>query len=317
MPEEPRVMLHGSALSSPPTRRLVVDRVLVEGWSISLAAKAVGLSRKAARKWIERFRAEGEAGLWDRSSAPRSIPHRTSKQVVSRVLALRHQRLVAWAIAEQLGMPRSTIGAILRRHGLGRLSALDPKVPVMRYERESPGELIHLDTKKLARIQGIGHRIHGDRRRMSRGIGWEFAHLAIDDHTRLSYVEVLPDEGGETTASFLERALGFFERHKIRVERVLTDNGSGYRSHAVNAVCYQAGIRHLWTKPYTPRTNGKAERLVQTLLREWAYRRAYRSSKERRVALRSFVRHYNHRRPHAALGYKPPIVRLRGWNQPA
>ena len=317
MPEEPRVRLHANARSSPHTRRLLVTRVVQEGWPVGLAAKAVGLSRKAARKWIERFRTEGEAGLLDRSSAPRSIPHRTSKQVVSRVLALRHKRLVAWAIAEQLGMPRSTIGAILRRHGLGRLSALDPKVPVIRYERENPGELIHLDTKKLARIQRIGHRIHGDRRRMCRGVGWEFAHLAIDDHTRLSYVEVLSDEGGETTASFLERALGFFGRHKIRVERLLTDNGSGYRSHAVNAVCYQAGIRHLWTKPYTPRTNGKAERLVQTLLREWAYRRAYRSSKERRVALKGYVHHYNHRRPHAALGYKPPIVRLRGCYQPA
>ena len=231
--------LHANARSSPHTRRLLVTRVVQEGWPVGLAAKAVGLSRKAARKWIERFRTEGEAGLLDRSSAPRSIPHRTSKQVVSRVLALRHKRLVAWAIAEQLGMPRSTIGAILRRHGLGRLSALDPKVPVIRYERENPGELIHLDTKKLARIQRIGHRIHGDRRRMCRGVGWEFAHLAIDDHTRLSYVEVLSDEGGETTASFLERALGFFGRHKIRVERLLTDNGSGYRSHAVNAVCYQ------------------------------------------------------------------------------
>ena len=284
---------------------------------MGLAAKAVGLSRKAAGKWVQRYRSQGEAGLADRSSAPRSIPHRTSKQVVSRVLALRHKRLVAWAIARQLDLPRSTVGAILRRHGLGRLSALQPKVPVIRYERERPGELIHLDTKKLGKIQGIGHRIHGDRRRKSRGVGWEFAHLAIDDHTRLSYVEVLPDEGGETTASFLERALGFFARHHIKVERLLTDNGSGYRSHAVNAVCYQAGIRHLWTRPYTPRTNGKAERLVQTLLREWAYLRAYRSSKERRLALRSYVRHYNHRRPHGSLGFKPPIVRLRGWNQRA
>jgi len=311
------VRLHANARSSPYTRRLLVRRVLEESQQLGLAAKAVGLSRKAARKWIERYRAEGETGLLDRSSAPRSIPHRTPKEVVSRVLGLRHKRLVAWAIAQQLGLPRSTVGEILRRHGLGRLSALDPKEPVIRYERDSPGELIHLDTKKLARIQGIGHRIHGDRRRMSRGIGWEFAHLAIDDHTRLSYVEVLPDEGGETTASFLDRALGFFARHKIRVERMLTDNGSGYRSRAVNAVCHQAGIRHLWTKPYTPKTNGKAERLVQTLLREWAYRRAYRSSKERRVALKSYVRRYNHRRPHAALGLKPPIVRLRGWYQPA
>ena len=308
---------HANARSTPYIRRLLVRRVLEEGQQLGLAAKAVGLSRKAVRKWIERYRAEGEAGLQDRSSAPRSIPHRTSKEVVSRVLALRHKKLVAWAIAQQLKVPRSTVGAILRRHGLGRLSALEPKVPVIRYERENPGELIHLDTKKLGKIQGIGHRIHGNRRQCTRGVGWEFAHLAIDDHTRLSYVEVLPDEGGETTGAFLERALRFFGQHRIRVERILTDNGSGYRSNAVNAVCYQAGIRHLWTRPYTPRTNGKAERLVQTLLREWAYRRAYRSSKERKTALKPFLRHYNHRRPHGSLGFKPPIVRLRGWYQRA
>lgn len=317
MPEEPRVRLHANARSTPYTRRLLVRRVLEEGQQLGLAAKAVGLSRKAARKWIDRFRAEGERGLVDRSSAPRSIPHRTSTQVVSRVLALRHRKLVAWAIAQQLKLPRSTVGAILRRNGLGRLSSLEPKQPVIRYERENPGELLHLDTKKLGKIQGIGHRIHGDHSRRSRGAGWEFAHLAIDDHTRLSYVEVLPDEGGETTAQFLQRALGFFARHKVRVERMLTDNGSGYRSNAVNAVCYQAGIRHLYTRPYTPRTNGKAERLVQTLLREWAYRRAYRSSKQRRQALKPYLRHYNHRRPHGGLGFKPPIARLRGWNQRA
>ena len=308
---------HSNARSFPYTRRLLVRRVLEEGEQLGLAAKAVGLSRKAARKWIQRFQAEGESGLENRSSAPRSIPHRTSKEVVSRVVALRHRKLVAWAIAQQLGLPRSTVGAILRRHGLGRLSVLEPKPPVIRYEREKPGELIHLDTKKLGKIKGIGHRIHGDRRTRVRGIGWEFAHLAIDDHTRLSYVEVLPDEGGETTGRFLGRALRFFEQHKIRVERILTDNGSGYRSNAVNAVCYQAGIRHLWTRPYTPRTNGKAERLVQTLLREWAYRRAYRSSKERSGALKPYLRHYNHRRPHGSLGFKPPIVRLRGWYQRA
>lgn len=311
------MILHASARTSPPTRRLVARRVLEEGWPIGLAAKAVGLSRKAARKWIERYRVEGELGLVDRSSAPRSIPHRTPKEMVSRVLALRHKRLVAWAIARELGLPRSTVGAILRRHGLGRLSALDPKEPVIRYERENPGELIHLDTKKLARIQGIGHRIHRDRRRMSRGVGWEFAHLAIDDHTRLSYVEVLPDEGGTTTAFFLKRALGFFARHRITVERLLTDNGNGYRSKDFEAICTDAGIRHLWTRPYTPRTNGKAERLVQTLLREWAYVRAYRSSIERTRSLRGYLRHYNLRRPHGALGFKPPIARLRDWHQPA
>ena len=309
--------LHANARSSPYTRRLLVRRVLEEGQQVGLAAKAVGLSRKAARKWIQRFQADGESGLVDRSSAPHSIPHRTSKDVVSRVLALRHKKLVAWAIAQQLDLPRSTVGAILRRHGLGRLSVLERKQPVIRYERESPGELIHLDTKKLGRIKGVGHRIHGIRRHCTRGIGWEFAHLAIDDHTRLSYVEVLPDEGGETTGRFLGRALRFFARHNIRVERILTDNGSGYRSNAVNSICYEAGIRHLWTRPYTPRTNGKAERLVQTLLREWAYRRAYRSSTERTTALKPYLHHYNHRRPHGSLGFKPPIVRLRGWHQRA
>src|SRR5262245_9104078 len=234
MPEEPRVRLHGNARSLPYIRRLLVRRVEEEGVSIGLAAKAVGLSRKAASKWIARYRAEGEKGLLDRRSTPKHIPHRTKPEVVSKILALRHRRMVAWAIARELRLPRSTVGAILRRHGLGRLSALETPVPVVRYERSAPGELVHLDTKKLGRIRGIGHRIHGDRRRCSRGVGWEFAHLAIDDHTRLSYVEVLPDEGGETTASFLARALSFFARHKIQVERMLTDNGAGYRSSAVN-----------------------------------------------------------------------------------
>lgn len=309
--------LHANARTTPYSRELLARRVLEEGCQLGLAAKAVGLSRKTARKWIERFQAEGEAGLKDRSSAPRSIPHRTSKELVSRVLALRRRRLVAWAIADQLKLPRSTVGAILRRNGLGRLSALDKKPPVIRYERENPGELIHLDIKKLARIQGVGHRIHGDRRRMTRGAGWEFAHLAIDDHTRLSYVEVLPDERGVTAACFLSRALDFFARHRIPVERLLTDNGTGYRSKVFDAVCSDRGIRHLWTKPYTPKTNGKAERLVQTLLREWAYVRAYRSSIERTRSLRPYLRHYNHRRPHSSLGFKSPIARLRGWHQRA
>lgn len=309
--------LHANARSTPYSRQLVVRRVLEEGWSVGLAAKAVGLSRKTARKWLARYRAEGEAGLADRSSAPRSIPHRTPEQLVSRVLALRHRRMVTLAIAQKLGLARATVGAILRRHGLNRLPPLQEPPPVVRYEREAPGELVHLDTKKLGKIRGVGHRIHGDRRRASRGIGWEYAHLAIDDHTRLSYVEVLPDERGESCAGFLERALRFFRRHRIEVERILTDNGSGYRSHAVAAVCCEQSIRHAWTRPYTPRTNGKAERLVQTLLREWAYRRAYSSSAQRTMALKPYVHHYNHHRPHGSLGHLPPIQRLRGWRQRA
>ena len=317
MPEEPRVRLHGNARSTPYIRRLLVRRVLEEGVSIGLAAKAVGLSRKAASKWLARYRAEGEAGLHDRRSVPRRIPHRTRPEIVSRVLALRRKRMVAWAIARELGLPRSTVGAILRRNGLGRLSALDEPVPVVRYERSAPGELVHLDIKKLGRIEGVGHRIHGDRTRCSRGAGWEFAHLAIDDHTRLSYVEVMSDETGESCATFLEHALAFFARHRIQVERLLTDNGSGYKSHSFEAVCQQAGIRHLWTRPYTPRTNGKAERLVQTLLREWAYRRPYSSSRQRTNALKPYVRHYNHHRPHGSLDHQPPIRRLRRWHQRA
>jgi len=311
------VRLHANARSSPPIRRLLVDRVLELGWPVGLAAKAVGLSRRAASKWIARYRAEGESGLQDRRSTPRRIPHRTDPALVSKILALRHKRLVAWAIARELELPRSTVGAILRRHGLGRLGALDKPVPVVRYERSAPGELLHLDTKKLGRIEGVGHRIHGDRTRCSRGAGWEYAHLAIDDYTRLSFAEVLPDETGESCALFLEHALSFFARHRIRVERLLTDNGAGYKSHAFDAVCQQSGIRHLWTRPYTPRTNGKAERLVQTLLREWAYRRPYSNSRQRSRALKPYLRHYNHSRPHGSLEQQPPIRRLRRWHQRA
>lgn len=309
--------LHANARSCPHARRVLVHRVLHEGWSLAGAAKAVGLSRTCARRWIQRFRAEGERGLQDRSCRPKQSPRRTKASVEARVLALRRSRLVAVAIAQKLGLARSTVGAILRRHGLSRLRNLEPKAEVVRYERESPGELLHLDTKKLARIKGVGHRIHGDRTRNCRGNGWEFAHLAIDDHTRLSYVEVLPDEGGETTARFLVRALRFFERKGIQVERLMTDNGSGYRSSLVEAVCVERSIRHIWTKPYTPKTNGKAERLVQTLLREWAYVRAYGSSRQRTARLRPYLRHYNASRPHAGIGGKTPASRLRAWKQTA
>jgi transposase InsO family protein len=304
------VKLHRNARTAPKTRELLVRRVLEEGWDVGSAAKAVGLSRRTGAKWLARYRREGLAGLQDRSSRPRRLARCTSRAVVDRVLALRHRRLVAAAIAERVQLPRSTVGAILRRHGLGRLKALQPPVPVVRYERSSPGELLHVDTKKLGRIGCVGHRIHGDRRRAVRGIGWEYAHVAVDDHSRLAYLEVLPDEGAESCTAFLERALRFYERHGIEVQRVLSDNGPGYRSHVFNAVCGGESIRHLFTKPYTPRTNGKAERLVQTLLREWAYARPYRSSRQRTAALRPWLKHYNHRRPHGGIGLRPPISRV-------
>ena len=309
--------LHPNAKTTPAGRQLLVRRVLEEGWPLARAAKAVGLSRTSARRWVERYRREGDAGLQDRSSRPERMPKRTPEAVEQRVVALRRTRLVAVAIAQQLGLARSTVGAILRRHGLGRLRALEPKPKVVRYERATPGELVHLDTKKLGRIKGVGHRIHGDRRRAARGVGWEYAHIAIDDHTRLSYVEVLPDETGATTADFVRRALRFYERNGVRVQRLMTDNGAGYKSSLVGAICAERSIRHLWTRPYTPRTNGKAERLVQTLLREWAYVRAYRSSAHRTAQLPRYLEHYNLRRSHAGIGGKPPIARLRAWKQPA
>jgi transposase InsO family protein len=252
----------------------MVQRAKAEGHGP--AAKAVGLSRRTVRKWVSRFDREGRAGLQDRSSRPKRSPQRTSPADEQRVLALRRERLVGRAIAEQLGMPRSTVGAILRRHGLGRLKDLEPPAETVRYEREHPGELVHLDTVK------VGHRIHGDRRRITDGAGWEYAHLAIDDHSRLSYVEVLPDEKAITTVGFVERALAFNAQHGVHVQR----------------------------QPYRPQTNGKAERLVQTLLREWAYARAYSKSWQRTAALRPWLRHYNHRRPHGGIGYQAPMSRI-------
>jgi transposase InsO family protein len=293
---------------TPKGREALVRRAMAEG--VGPAAKAVGLSRRTVAKWCARWRREGQAGLLDRSSRPRRLARCTAKPVVDRVLALRHERLVAAAIAERVRLPRSTVGAILRRHGLGRLKALQPAVPVVRYERASPGELLHVDIKKLGRIGRVGHRIHGDRTTRVRGIGWEYAHVAVDDHSRLAYLDVLPDETAESCTAFLERALRFYGRHGITVQRVLSDNGPGYRSQLFNAVCGAEHIRHLYTRPYTPRTNGKAERLVQTLLREWAYARPYTSSRQRTAALRPWLKHYNHRRPHGGLGLRPPISRV-------
>lgn len=302
--------LHSSAKTCPRSRALLVLRVRRLGWTVRQAAEAAGISARMAYKWLARFRKEGRVGLKDRSSRPLRAPNRLEAAVVAQVIDLRRSRLPATEVARQLGMPRSTVGLVLRRKGLSRWSALEKKEPPRRYEIAEPGGLIHLDTKKLGKIQGVGHRIHGDYTRRSRGIGWEHLHIAIDAHSRSSYAEVLPDERKETTAAFLQRALSHYASLGIRVQRILTDNGMCYHSKLVRTVCESEGIRHSFTRPYRPQTNGKAERFIQTALREWAYRLAYASSEQRSQALEAWLHHYNHHRSHSALGGLTPAQKL-------
>jgi transposase InsO family protein len=276
--------VHKNARLTPQGRVLMVHRITREGWRVADAAAAAGLSERRAYVWLARFRAGGERMLHDGSSAPVRKPRGVSAETVATIETLRRQRLSGPAIARQLGMPRSTVGGILRRLGLGRLEALEVRPPIVRYERERPGELIHIDTKKLGRIDGIGHRITGDRTGQSskRGTGWECLHVAIDDASRLAYTEVLPDEKKETACAFMTRALDWYARNGVVAERIMSDNGSAYKSHAFRDLLAKAGLRHIRTRPYTPRTNGKAERFIQTSLREWGlcrslpiFRRAY------------------------------------------
>jgi transposase InsO family protein len=314
--------LHANARTCPNSRRLLVARVEA-GWSVMEAAEAAGISDRGARRWLARWRAEGQAGLLDRSSAPKRIPHKTPPERVAQIVRLRRLRMTAAQIAMALQMALSTVSAVLKRVGLGKRSRLEPPEPPNRYERRRPGELVHVDVKKLGRILKPGHRVTGDRRgrakthRNGRQVslaGWEFVHVAIDDHSRLAYAEVLCDEKGPTAVGFLKRALAFFAGHGIRVERVMTDNGSPYVSHVHAAACRELALKHLRTQPYRPRTNGKAERFIQTLLREWAYARAFQTSAHRTAALQPWLIHYNFTRPHGALSHKPPGSRL--TNQP-
>jgi transposase InsO family protein len=308
------VTLHSNARTCPRSRRLLVDRVLLEGWSLAASGEAAGVSERTAWKWVERFRREGEAGLEDRSSAPGSVPSRTPADREQLILSLRELRFSGPEIAETLAMPLSTVGAVLSRYGLGKLPRLRPDEPANSYERPRPGELVHIDVKKLGRIGRPGHRVNADRRTRSRGIGWEFVHVAVDDATRLAYVEVLDDEKGTTAAGFLRRAVRFFGRYGIPVERVLTDNGSCYRAVVHALACRALGIRHLRTRPYRPRTNGKAERFIRTLIDGWAYGAVYRTSSERTAALPGWLDRYNRLRPHRSLGRKPPLERLAEMN---
>lgn len=301
--------LHRLARTCPSSRELLVERIAA-GWSVGEAAQAAGVSDRTAFKWQRRHREEGVVGLADRSSRPQRCPGKTEAKREAVVLELRALRMTGPVIAHRLRMPRATVSRILRRHGQARLRSLQPPEPPKRYEYSKPGGLIHVDVKKLGRIGRPGHRMNGDRTTRMRGIGWEFVHVCVDDATRLAYVEVLGDERATTAVAFLRRAVAWFARRGIKVKRVMSDNGSCYLSDLHREVCAQLGLRHIRTRPYRPQTNGKAERFIQTMLREWAYAATYQTSAGRTAALRPWLRYYNQRRPHMALGGLPPVERL-------
>ncbi|MDP9399712.1 MAG: IS481 family transposase [Actinomycetota bacterium] len=309
--------VHANAPLGPKGRQTMVRRVVEQGWSVTEAAEGAGVSDRTCSKWVARYRQQGEAGLHDRSSAPQSVPHRTPDELVELIAALRQLRMTGAEIALCLAMALSTVSAVLTRIGLGKLSRLEPPEPPNRYERRQAGELLHIDVKKLGRIRGgAGHRMlgRGPGRHAGKGAGWDYVHVCVDDATRLAYVEVLADEQASTVVAFLRRAIAFYRRHGISVERVMTDNGSGYRSALHAVACRALGVRHLRTRPYRPRTNGKAERFIRTMLGGWAYGAIYASSAERTAALDGWLWTYNHRRPHGALNHKPPIARLHKLN---
>jgi len=314
--------LHANAALSLNQRRRLTRRIVEEGWSLAEAAEAAEVSERTAGKWATRYQAEGEAGLLDRSSAPHTVRNRTPEDRVQVIAALRRLRFTGPEIAEALEMATSTVAAVLRRIGLGKLSRLEPPEPIRRYEKQRPGELLHIDVKKLGRIsaRGAGHRVTGRANRKSQirlgkegrcVTGWEFVHVCVDDATRLAYAEVLGDERAATAIGFLRRALAFYRAQGIEVVRVMTDNGSAYRSTMHAIACRGLGIKHARTRPYRPQTNGKAERFIRTMLAEWAYAAVYGSPHQRTAALTSWLERYNISRRHGALGHRPPIIRLR------
>jgi len=313
--------LHANAALGWTGRRRLCELVVDEGWTVVAAAAAARVSVRCARKWIARYRVEGVRGLRDRSSAPRRVANRTAPERVAVIVKLRRLRFTAAEIADTLGMALSTVSGILTRLGMGRLGLLGLEQPI-RYERTRPGELVHVDVKRLARIKGgAGWRVRGREHKhynttfidlagkRRRTVGYEYVHVAVDDYSRLAYAEVLPDEASPSAIAFLRRAVAFYRQHGIEVERVLTDNGSAYRSLMHAVACRQLGIHHLRTRPYRPQTNGKAERFIRTLLNGWARGAIYGSSQERTRARDGWLWHYNHRRRHSALGHQPPVTR--------
>jgi len=303
--------IHKNARLTPRGRERIVKMVL-DGQTPQAVSQAAGVCPRTLRKWLRRYREEGLAGLSDRSSRPHRLYRPTPQATVERIEALRRQRLTGKAIAAEAGVSPATVSRILKRLGLNTLKALEPAEPVRRYEREHPGELIHIDIKKLGRFNRTGHRITGDRTGQSRtrGIGWEFVHVCIDDASRIAFTQIKPDERKESAVAFLRAAIAYYKTLGVKVERVMTDNGSCYRSRAFAKTCKRLKLKHIFTKPYTPKTNGKAERFIQTSLREWAYARAYQTSDQRAAELPYWMHHYNWHRPHGSIGSKPPISRL-------
>jgi transposase InsO family protein len=303
--------VHKNARLTPKGRALMLAR-LEAGQHQRDVAQAMGVSLTTLKKWLRRYRAEGPAGLLDRACRPRCSPRQLCGELRAQVIALRQQRRTGRFICQRLGVSGASVSRILRRARLSRWRDLEPRLPVRRYQRERPGELLHLDVKKLGRIQGIGHRITGDRGpgKRSRGIGWDFLHVAIDDASRVALASIAENERGNTASAFLKATVAHFRKRGVHIQRVMTDNGSPYISHIFRDTCQQLGIRHLRTKPYTPRTNGKAERFIQTCLREWAYAEAYSTTSERTVALADWLHHYNWHRPHSALNSMPPFTKL-------
>jgi transposase InsO family protein len=308
--KEDRMNIHKNARLTPRGRELLIWR-LERGEHPLDVATAMGASVSTVYKWWRRYRAEGLAGLVDRSSRPNSSPNKTPDEVERKVIALRKDRRIYHRIAAEVGVSRASVGRILTRHGLNRWRDLEPAEPVRRYERAHPGEMIHIDIKKLGRFNRPGHRITKDRtgQSSSRGTGWEFVHVCIDDHSRLGFAAIMPDEKKQSAVAFLEAALAWYKRFNITLERVMTDNGSCYKSHAFREACKRLGLKHIRTKPYTPKTNGKAERFIQSSLREWAYARAYENSGQRALELPHWLHHYNWHRPHAGIKGKTPVSR--------
>lgn len=307
--------LHKNAKTCPKSRALMVSRVLEDGRPVAEVAEGMGVSPRTVYKWLRRYCECGEAGLRDGSSEPGVLRHKLGRDWVDLIVEMRTEyRMTALRIANQLKLSRSTVAAVLQREGLSQLKRLEPKEPVVRYEHDGPGELLHLDIKKLGRFWRAGHRVTGDRSQDSIGAGWEYVHVCVDDYSRVAYAEVLTDERKETAVAFLRRAVRWFSQFGITVKRVLSDNGSCYKSKLWYKVCEGLAIRVKKTRPYRPQTNGKAERFIQTLLREWAYARAYRTSNERMAVLPIYLTHYNEHRDHGSLSNRPPITRMPGVN---
>ena len=295
-----------------PLRREEMALAVIAGLPVSQAARVYGVSAKIVARWVERFRAGGRDAMLDRTSRPHSIPRQTGQALAERIIALRRQRLTGKHIAIQTGVSPATVSRVLKRAGLSRLKDIEPAVPVVRYDYAQPGGLIHLDIKRLGRFERVGHRITGNRtgQSNSRGVGWEYVHVCIDDASRIAFTDIFPDEKAASATTFLKRAIAYYQTLGITVTRVMTDNGSCYKSYAFRDACRDLGLKHIRTRPYTPKTNGKAERFIQTALREWAYARAYDTSEQRKQSLPNWTHMYNWHRPHGSLKSKPPISRL-------